>query len=169
VPAARDPSIVVICRGAMGIAGGPWRVETRVTPPVSFAIPPRRRAFCPNGSPLCALFGRREAAVLSCRRPFARPGGASHAPARFAPSRARSRVGPRSAAGIGGDCSATIRKRRRGRPAPQDDARSRPQGGGSPSDPGKGSRRARRPRMTVRQSLIEGSVSPRPVITSLPT
>jgi|SRR5450759_3042122 hypothetical protein len=41
--------------------------------------------------------------------------------------------------------------------------------GAGPSDPGKGSRRERRPRMTVRQFLIEGSVSPRPVTTLLPT
>jgi hypothetical protein len=30
------------CRGAMGIAGGLWRVETRVTPSVSISIPRRR-------------------------------------------------------------------------------------------------------------------------------
>ena len=34
------------CRGAMGIAGGWWRVETRATPSVSFSNPPRKRAFC---------------------------------------------------------------------------------------------------------------------------
>jgi hypothetical protein len=33
----------------MGIAGGLWRVETRVKPSVSFSIPARRRAFCPDG------------------------------------------------------------------------------------------------------------------------
>jgi len=54
----------------MGIAGGLWRVETRVNLSLSRRgrgtfIPPRRRAFCPDGSPSCALFGRREAAVLA--------------------------------------------------------------------------------------------------------
>ena len=34
----------------MGIAGGLWRVETRGTPSVSFSIPVRRWAFCPDGS-----------------------------------------------------------------------------------------------------------------------
>src|ERR1035438_3121529 len=34
----------------MGIAGGLWRIETRVTPSVSFSIPARRRAFCPDGN-----------------------------------------------------------------------------------------------------------------------
>ena len=33
----------------MGIAGGLWRIETRVTPSFSFSIPPRRQAFCPDG------------------------------------------------------------------------------------------------------------------------
>src|ERR1035437_3011964 len=51
--------------GCNGNCGALWRVETRVTPSVSFSIPARRRAFCPNGSPSCALFGRREAAVRS--------------------------------------------------------------------------------------------------------
>jgi hypothetical protein len=32
----------------MGIAGGLWRAETSVTPSVSFSIPARRRAFCPD-------------------------------------------------------------------------------------------------------------------------
>jgi hypothetical protein len=36
-------------RGAMGIAGGLWRVETRVTHSVSSSIPARRRTFCPSG------------------------------------------------------------------------------------------------------------------------
>jgi hypothetical protein len=30
----------------MGIVGDMWRVETRVTPSVSFSIPTRRREFC---------------------------------------------------------------------------------------------------------------------------
>src|SRR5450830_753739 len=37
------------CRGAMGIAGRPWRLETGVTPSVSFSIPARRQAFWPDG------------------------------------------------------------------------------------------------------------------------
>jgi len=57
-----------------------------------------------------------------------------------------------------GATAGPIRNRRRGRPAPKY-ARSRQQGAG-PSDPGKGSRRPRRLRTTVRQSLIEGSASP---------
>ena len=32
--------VVVDCRGAMGITGRPWRLETRVTPSVSFSIRP---------------------------------------------------------------------------------------------------------------------------------
>ena len=42
----------------MGIAGGLWRVETRVTPSVSFSIPARKREFCPDGSPSCVFLGR---------------------------------------------------------------------------------------------------------------
>jgi hypothetical protein len=38
------------CSGAMGIAGGLWRVETRVKPSVSFSIPARRRAVWPDGN-----------------------------------------------------------------------------------------------------------------------
>src|ERR1035437_9478541 len=57
----------------------------------------------------------------AARRQFS--SGAARAPARLAPSRPRPRLGPRSAAGIGGDRSATIRKGRRERPAPQNDAR----------------------------------------------
>jgi len=42
--------VVVDCRGAMGIAGALWRVETRVKPSVSFSIPARRRAVWPDGN-----------------------------------------------------------------------------------------------------------------------
>ena len=42
--------IVNVYRGAMGIAGGLWRLETRVTPSVPFSIPASRRAFCPGES-----------------------------------------------------------------------------------------------------------------------
>ena len=33
----------------MGIAGGPWRIETSVTRSVSSSILPRKRAFRPDG------------------------------------------------------------------------------------------------------------------------
>jgi hypothetical protein len=36
------PVLAMLCRGAMGIAGGLGRVETSVTPSVSFSIPARR-------------------------------------------------------------------------------------------------------------------------------
>jgi len=49
----------------MGIAGGPWRVETRVASSISFSIPSRRRAFWTDGGTSCALLGRRELAVLA--------------------------------------------------------------------------------------------------------
>jgi hypothetical protein len=48
----------VHCRGL-------WRVETRVTPPGSLSIPPRKRAFWPDGSLSCALSRRREVAFLA--------------------------------------------------------------------------------------------------------
>src|ERR1035441_2485000 len=47
------PQNALPCRGAMGIAGGPWRVEISVAPSVSFSIPARRRAFWTNGGPKC--------------------------------------------------------------------------------------------------------------------
>ena len=47
----------------MGIAGGLWRVETRVTPSVSFRIWAGKPAFCRDGSPSCAFLGSRRAAV----------------------------------------------------------------------------------------------------------
>ena len=33
----------------MEIAGGSWRIETRVTPSASSSVPARRREFCPDG------------------------------------------------------------------------------------------------------------------------
>jgi Integrase core domain len=61
------------CRAAMGIAGRPWGLETRVTPSVPFSIPPRRPAFFRDGSLSCALFARREAAVRLTRSLFRTP------------------------------------------------------------------------------------------------
>jgi hypothetical protein len=60
---------VVPCRGAMGIAGGLWRIETRAPAAAFFSIPSRRRAFCPGGGPSCILPDRRVAAVLQRRCP----------------------------------------------------------------------------------------------------
>jgi hypothetical protein len=62
------------CRGAMGIAGGQWRVETRVILSLSrrgrgTLIPARRRAFWPDGGPSCALLNSRVAAVFRRRCP----------------------------------------------------------------------------------------------------
>jgi hypothetical protein len=65
----------------MGIAGGLWCVETRVTPSVSSSIRLRRRAFWPGGGPSCALSGRREAALSPvpslARRRFPAPSKSS--------------------------------------------------------------------------------------------
>jgi len=52
---------------------GLWRVETRVTPSVSFSNPPRRRAFWPDGGPECALLQRQDGPQFSLG-PYTRPG-----------------------------------------------------------------------------------------------
>ena len=140
---------LIRCRGAMGIAGrvgAQWRISRgagarrkRVHSALSrrgrgVSSPPVRRVFWPDGSFSCAPLGR------AAWRQFS--SGAARPPARLAPSRSRPWLGPWSAPGIGGHCGAAVRKGRGERPVPQDDARSRPQGA-APSDPGKGSRRAR--------------------------
>src|ERR1035437_1840036 len=56
------------------------------------------------------------------RRQFS--SGTARPPACLTSLRPRPRLGAREVAGIGGDCGATVRKGRRERPAPQDDARA---------------------------------------------
>jgi hypothetical protein len=51
--------------GCNGNYRGLWRIETRVTPSVSFRIWAGKRAFCRDGSPSCAFLGSRGAVVLA--------------------------------------------------------------------------------------------------------
>src|ERR1035441_3119165 len=60
-----------LCRGAMGIAGALWRMETTVASSVSVAIQPRRQAFWTDGSPSCALLQAPGRAAIPVARPTA--------------------------------------------------------------------------------------------------
>src|SRR5450830_1874624 len=49
-PVDSDPRNISPCRGAMGIAGGLWRVETSVPPRFLSQSRPVDEAFCPDGT-----------------------------------------------------------------------------------------------------------------------
>ena len=126
-------AIACDCRGAMGFAGcavahrpGPHPRRIRCRDAMGFAggagaykpgsRPPRHRAFWPAGA-LYAVF------PTAPRRQSS--GGASCPSASDSPSRRSSRVGPRSAPGVGPDGGEDVRKGRGTGPAPQNVARGR--------------------------------------------
>jgi hypothetical protein len=103
------------CRGAMGIAGGrgAWKPESR----------PR---FLPQSRPVdghSVLTGALHALFSAAARQQS-SGRPSRPPASRTSSRPRPRLGARKAAQLGRDSGEDVRKGRRERPAPQDDARA---------------------------------------------